>query len=85
MKWPTTLLIGAPLGRRAKRTEQMETKKQVLADIAWWRALRPQGWGMLGHDYRARATFISPVGREVEIDGELLQAIWAAAHSVCTS
>lgn len=64
--------------RRAKPTGQIEmaiTKKEVIADVEWWRSRRPHGWGMIGMDGRDRATFISPDGRHVEVDGELLTAL----------
>lgn len=53
----------------------METKAEVIADVEWWRNRRPFGWGMLGMNGRELATFVSPDGRCVQADGELLTAI----------
>ena len=52
-----------------------EEKKRVFADRDWWRERMPTGWRMHGFTDRAAATFISPTGRLVDVDGELLAVL----------
>jgi hypothetical protein len=47
----------------------------VLADAAWWRKMVPTGWTLYGFNSRDNAAFLSPTGRLVEVDTELLLAL----------
>lgn len=63
---------------RATRTADGQTVEQVEADVLWWRSLLPEGWGMVGFNYRDTAKVVSPTGRQTIIDGEFAAALIGA-------
>ena len=71
----TRLAYGTAEGKAAKYR-----LKDILADAAWWRKMVPIGWALYGFNYRDNAAFLSPTGRVVEVDLELLLALQKQSH-----
>lgn len=50
--------------------------KKMKEDKAFWEGFLPHGWKLFAWTNKDIACFISPRGREVEIDGEFISSCY---------